>query len=104
VSFTCGHAQSHRKEIPWISRFQFAAEEAEILRCQIGTSSLVTAIGVTCPTFSLSKRVSQIGLLAPLGKSRAHFRGVGIFDLLANGECLFGVLDGLSALAELAQR
>ena len=33
-----------------------------------------------------------------------HFRGVGIFDLLSNDECLFGVLNGLSALAELVQR
>ena len=35
-------------------------------------------------------------LLAPDGKLRAHFLGVGIFDLISNDECLFGVLDGLS--------
>ena len=40
-------------------------------------------------------------LLAPSGKLRAHLCGVGIFDLLKDGECLFGVLDGLRALAEL---
>ena len=34
----------------------------------------------------------------------ADLRGVGIFDLFEDGECLFGVLDGLSALAELVQR
>jgi hypothetical protein len=43
-------------------------------------------------------------LLAPGGKLRAHFRGEGVFDLLEDGECLFGVIDGLSALAELVQR
>jgi len=29
----------------------------------------------------------------PFGKLRAHFRGFGIFDLLVDGECLFGLLD-----------
>ena len=43
-------------------------------------------------------------LLAPGGKLRAHLRGFGIFDLLVDGECLFGVLDALSALIELVQR
>jgi hypothetical protein len=32
-------------------------------------------------------------LLAPGGKLRARFRGAGIFDLLEDGECLFGVLE-----------
>jgi len=45
-----------------------------------------------------------VGLLAPGGKLRVHFRGIGIFDLLKDGECLFGVLDGLSMLTELIQR
>ena len=46
---------------------------------------------------------SRVGLLAPSRKLRAHLRGYGSFDLLVDGECLFGVLDGLSTLAELVQ-
>ena len=45
----------------------------------------------------------RVGLFAPSGKLRAHLRGAGIFDLLEDGECLFGVLNGLRALAELVQ-
>ena len=70
------------------------------MRCQIGISSLVTVIDVTCPTFSLSKRVSRVCLPAPGGESPAHFRGVGIFNLLVEGECLFGVLAAVLALLE----
>jgi hypothetical protein len=40
-------------------------------------------------------------LLAPGGELLAHFPNVGIFDLHVDRECLFGVSDGLSALAEM---
>ena len=46
---------------------------------------------------------SRVRFLAPGGKLRAHLRGVGIFDLLSNDECLFGVLDGFSTLPEVIQ-
>jgi hypothetical protein len=39
-------------------------------------------------------------LLAPFGELRAHLVGVGIFDLFIDDECLFGVMDRLSGLAE----
>ncbi len=43
-------------------------------------------------------------LLAPLRKFRAHHYGTWIFNLRLNNECLFGVLNGLSALAQSVQR
>lgn len=46
---------------------------------------------------------SGICLLAPSSQLRAHFRGVGIFDLLEDTECLFGEMDGFRMLAKLVQ-
>lgn len=45
------------------------------------------------------RRVSRVCLFTPAGKFRAHSCGVGISDLLEDGECLFGMLDGRSAFA-----
>jgi hypothetical protein len=42
--------------------------------------------------------------LTPSGKHRANLRGVGIFDVLEDNECLFGMMDGLRAFSELVQQ
>ena len=47
--------------------------------------------------------VSRVCLLAPDGEFRADSRGKRIFDLHVDGECLFSVLNSLTALAELVQ-
>jgi len=49
----------------------------------------------------LPEDASRICLLAPLGKFRPHFRGVGIFDLLVDSEGLFDMPDSLSTLSML---